>query len=609
MSCRSVLSGVYAVVGLFLSLTLIGCGAKLATSGPAATGADLTGLVHGGQQPIAGASLSLYGAGKTGYGTGAVSLLNGSHVTTDSNGAFSIAGNYTCPSPDTQTYLIASGGNTGSGVNSKSVLMAALGSCGNLGSLSHIDLSEVSTVASVYALAQFMTPGSTAIGTSSTNTTGLVNAFNTAVNLVDMSSGVTRATTLAGNGTVPQATINTLANIMAVCVNTTGDIGPCPALFAAATPPGGSVPADTLAAMLDIALNPGNNVTQLYNLALAKGPFQPSLAGSPNDWTLSVEYTGGGLNTGQLIAADGSGNIWVPNATDPGTLSEFSPLGAPLSPSTGITGGGLSYPFAVAADLNGNIWTANEGNASISEHTASGTPLSGPTGFRATGLTYPNAIALDAAGNVFTSNGNNSVTKLNSSGSQVAQFTSGGLDIPYAVAIDVSQNVWIANSGTSNSISKFSDTGTPAATQAYTGGGMSMPVGIAIDASGNAWIANFNNASVSEMNSSGTALSGPGYVTPSDVASIAVDGSNSIWTANADGSISHLSQTGAALSPATGYISPGATADVGIAIDASGNIWTTDNYVDSLFEYIGAASPAVVPLQLAVKNNTIGQRP
>ena len=93
------------------------------------------------------------------------------------------------------------------------------------------------------------------------------------------------------------------------------------------------------------------------------------------------------------------------------------------------------------------------------------------------------------------------------------------------------------------------------------------------------------------------------------MASIAVDGSNTIWTANADGSISHLSNTGAAISPATGYIASGATAEVGIAIDGSGNVWTSDNYVNSIFEYIGAASPVAVPLQAAVKNNLLGKRP
>jgi len=536
------------------------------------------------------------------YGGGAISLISGSGaVITDKTGAFNIASAYTCPSSNTQVYVVAVGGDAGGGTNPSTVLMSALGSCDSVAT-KHIALNEVTTVASVYALAQFMAAGSTAVGTSNTNQTGLVNAFRTVTNLYDSETGQTRTTTPAGNGTIPTSTINSLANVLATCVDSAGGSAACSKLFQA-TRTSGITPHDTLTAIQNIALNPGMN---LNSLALS-GPYQPSLAGMPNDWTLSIEYAGGGLNYGQLIAADASGNIWVPNAVDPGTLSEFSTVGEPLSGTAGFKGGGLSYPQAVAVDTLGNVWAANVGNNSVSKHTSGGTPLSG-SGFTASGLKEPFALAIDGTGNVFTTNGNDTVTKLNASGSGVAQFQQGGLDFPYAVAVDSSQNVWVANYGVTNSISKFSNTGA-AASNGYTGGGLSGAVGVAIDANGNAWVANFDNAVVSKIDSAGAPLSGSGYRVPADVASIAVDGSNTIWTANADGSISHLSSTGAVISPATGYISNGATAEVGIAIDASGNVWTSDNYVNSIFEYIGAASPAVVPLQAAVKNNQLGKRP
>jgi hypothetical protein len=549
----------------------------------------------------------MYAAGTSGYGTGATALLSSS-VSTDSKGNFTISGNYSCPSPSSLVYLIAQGGNAGSGDNSQAVLMTALGNCGSLDPNSTIKINEVTTVAAGYALSQFMKPGSTAIGTSSSNVTGLVNAFQTAISLVDVSTGTVRTVTPGGNGVVPQSTINSLANIMASCVDASSGSNSCSALFAAVTPSGGTAPADTLAAILDIALNPGNNVAALYKIIPAAAAFQPTLAGAPNDWTLSVEYTGGGLNYGQLLAIDGQGNVWVPNAVDPGTISEFSPTGAALSGTTGFTGGGLSYPFAVALDTGGNIWTANSGDSSVSEHTSGGTPLSG-SGYTAQGLVKPYAIALDSAGNVFTANGNNTVTKLNAAGTAVAQFGNGGLDSPFAIALDSNQNVWVANSGPSNSVSKFSNGGTAASATGFTGGGINSGYGIALDAGNNAWIANFNSSSVSELNNTGSPLSGPGYVTPAPVSSIAIDGNNTVWTANTDGSISHVATNGAPLSPSAGYISAGATGEVGIAIDASGNVWTTDNYVNSIFEYVGAAAPAVVPLQQAVKYNKIGQRP
>lgn len=615
MSVHVSLRALAAASGLAAGLLLAGCGSGMANSGGGSdvggqvADTSLTGTVHGGQQALKGSIIDLLAAGKSGYGSGAVSLLSSGSITTNSSGKFTIPHSFTCPSSDAQVYVIAKGGDAGSGDNGRAVLMSALGSCSNLGNAMAVDVSEVSTVSSVYALAQFMTPGSTQVGTSSTNVAGLVNAFATVSNLTNLSAGSARTTTPSGNGTVPRTTINSLANIMAACVDSNDGGKVCQQFFSLATPPGGTTPSDTLSALLDIALNPGHNVTQLYALSSAKPPYQPALSGAPNDWTLSIEYTGGGLKAPQLPAIDAAGNVWVPNAVDPGTLSEFSPTGEPLSGAKGFSGGGLSYPEAVAVDLDGNVWSANEGNASISKHTSGGTPLSGTSGYTATGLNQPVAIAIDAAGSVFTSNENNTVTKLNAAGTPVAQFTGGNLDRPYAVAVDTAQNIWIANYGRSNSLSKFSNAGTPANVTGFSGGGMSGPVGIAIDATGNAWVANFGRASISELSNTGTPLSGAGYVTPADVSAVAVDGSNTIWTANTDGSISRFTAVGKAISPATGYVSPGATGEVGIALDASGNVWTTDNYVNSIFEYIGAASPTVTPLQSAVKNKTLGQRP
>lgn len=577
------------------------------TSSPAIT---LTGLVHSGSHPISGASVDLYVAGTSGYGIGATSLLGGS-VVTDSDGTFSMAVSYTCPSANSPIYVVAKGGDAGGGDNNSSVLMAALGSCSGLGSGAVADISEVSSVASVYALSAFMKPGTTAVGTSSTNVRGLMNAFSTVNNLIDSSKGTARATTPAGNGVVPQSTINALANIMAACVVTKGN-GACSQLFSLATPPGGTAPTDTLSALLDIALNPGNNVAKLASLQASAELFKPTLTGAPFDWTISIEYTGGGLNLPQLLAVDAVGNLWVPNSGSyPGTLSEFSPTGEPLSGTNGFTGGGLNEPFAVAVDTSGNIWSANYGGG-VSVHTPSGAPLSGPLGFTAAGMINPVALAIDAAGDVFTTNSNNTVTKLSSFGKFIAQIVAGGLDNPYAVAIDAAQNIWVANYGSSNSVSRFANNG---ASPANFTGNMSDPSGIAIDRNGNAWVANFNRPAVTELSSAGSLLSGSnGYATSAAVSSLAVDGDNTIWTANTDGSISRLSATGASLSPLkTGYISPAATAEVGIALDASGNVWTSDDNFgpghSSIFEYVGAGAPTVTPLQLAVKYKLIGKRP
>jgi hypothetical protein len=265
----------------FLSLCIfaLGCATGVPSTETSST-PRLRGMVHGGSQPISGAAIQLYAAGTTGYGTGATALLN-TPVTTDANGTFSITGDYTCPSSTSQLYLVATGGNPGlaSGTNNAAiVLMTALGPCALYGSQytlnpnSFIFINEATTVASVYALAPFMTPGTTQVGASSTNSLGLANAFLTVPNLVNTSTGTPLATTPAGNGTVPQAELNTLADLLSSCVNTNGVSTTCAALQAASTPSGGTAPTNILQGIYNIATNPASQVSTLYALARQPAP-------------------------------------------------------------------------------------------------------------------------------------------------------------------------------------------------------------------------------------------------------------------------------------------------------------------------------------------------
>jgi hypothetical protein len=68
--------------------------------------------VHGGQQPVSGATLQLYAVGTTGDGSAATPLLTQA-VTSDANGNFDITGGYTCPSASTLVYITATGGIRG----------------------------------------------------------------------------------------------------------------------------------------------------------------------------------------------------------------------------------------------------------------------------------------------------------------------------------------------------------------------------------------------------------------------------------------------------------------------------------------------------------------
>jgi hypothetical protein len=89
---------------------------------------QIAGHVHGGQQPVSGATIKLYTVGTSGDGSASTSLLSQS-VTTDANGNFNITNLYSCTNA-TLVYLVATGGNPGLGSNNANIaMMAALGPC------------------------------------------------------------------------------------------------------------------------------------------------------------------------------------------------------------------------------------------------------------------------------------------------------------------------------------------------------------------------------------------------------------------------------------------------------------------------------------------------
>ncbi|MDQ2925100.1 MAG: hypothetical protein M3R43_06035, partial [Acidobacteriota bacterium] len=400
ISSRS--SALLALPALALATLLIGCALQTTASPGSSQGLALTGTVHGGQPPVVGSHVHLLAAAVTGYGAASTSLLTtgtagsdsfGGFVLTDAAGAFSITGDYTCV-VGTQVYVLATQGNPGlpgNQTNPNLALMAAIGQCpatGNfVSSVPFISVNEVTTVASVYALSGYMTDLSHVASSGTPQAmTGISNAFATVNNLVDISGGGALATTPAGNGTPPQTEINTLANIIASCVNSAGASSvPCTALFANAAN-GSTQPTDTVTAALNIAHSPASNIANLFALQTAAAPFAPTLSAAPNDFTVAITYTGGGLDAPVSIAIDGNDNVWMVNLNT--SLSEFNGItGEAISPSTGFTGGGLFVPFAIGIDPLGNAWVVNQ-NTTVSKFTPSGAPALGSP-FSGGGLNNP----------------------------------------------------------------------------------------------------------------------------------------------------------------------------------------------------------------------------
>lgn len=610
---------VCAILAAIGSAPLIGCGGTITTGGngctpsvgsgtstpcPARTpvaGVAFTGKVTAATKPVMGASVQLYAAGNNGNGSAPTPLL-ATALTTAADGSFSIPSGYTCPSAQTPVYLLSKGGQPASASSSNTSLwlMTAIGPCGNMISGSSFTVNEVTTAASVWALASFMSSGGN-VGASCTNTTGLGNAFATASELVNVSTGTSPGAGIPPTLSVPTAKLDTLANALTACTGS----GSCSTFFSSATY-GSATPTNTLDAALNIARNPASNVPAIYALASANAVFSPALSAVPPDWMLHNTISGGGMSSPASVAVDATGNIWASSYFN--AISEFSPAGAATFPS-GISGSGINESYGMALDVHGNVWIANEettsnsGTGSVTELNAAGQPIA--SGITAGGIYFPIGVAADPNGNMwFADYGDSKVTLLSNSGTAISSSTGWGgtsLAFPVALAVDSGHNAWVVNQGGLLPITKISSDGSKVANYDCNCNGAS---GVAADQKGNIWIANYYGNSVSEVDTCGTlkldAATGGGVVRPQG---IAVDAAGTVWIANYQGnSLSELagassSEPGKFLSPSTGFGSDASLLDpYSLAIDASGNLWLANSGRNTLTEFIGVAAPVKTPM-------------
>ena len=420
------------------------------SANPFSSPAALSGKIHGGNQPVIGAAVTLWFAGQGAPATKAAI------TTTDSSGSFSFTkgsgGNgttnvYTCPASGGSplVYVTSQGGNTqNNGVagqtNTAAAFIALYGECSGLGASNFVYMSEVTTVATMAAVQQLFNPAADVNGNIDTLRADSIgeerlitlNIPNTIALLANVATGLAVSSTTipaASNGNIASsvtltatpesAKINTLANIISTCINgATATTPACGTLFSNAVPPPpnvtnlnpGSFPAatDTLQALFYIFTNPSNGSTthlqNLFALAPAVGaPYQPALAAQPTDWTVGISYastsscgtpTGG---TGSFIFAptdiniDGQNNVWFNNAQTGGNLSSISATGAPfhcVNFDAGLTSSGGTL------DSAGNVWSAG-GTTMYRYNPTSHASLPFPV------AVAPLAITADGVGNVY----------------------------------------------------------------------------------------------------------------------------------------------------------------------------------------------------------------
>jgi hypothetical protein len=679
----------YALVPALSVATLAGCnaGANFTQGVESDTAvATLGGVVHGGPNPVTHATVTLYAtstvaspSSSNAYGYGQAGTVLGT-ATTNSMGAFTFTSPGTCPAGQ-QAYIVSAGGYTGSfsASNSAALLMAAIGPCSSLSSSTFIIINEPSTIAAAYAVGQFMsvsgttvkisapannnaaTPGCTLTSgqTTSCKAAGLAHAFLNAANLVNAVGATTATPTGAAyavlptnsSAVVPQSLINTLANSVEACVNSSGSSStPCAGLMTDTTPPaalaGGTPPAptNTLQALIDLAQYPGGgavappatsaNTTALYGIGSSIGYYSPSLSVAPTDFTIYINYTAYNGSTAFTapwnVTTDINDNIYVMDAVGGTTgvrVESFTSNGSPnwvfaSNDSVSAGCGSGSERCGMATDTLGHLYVA-AGPEIYQILTASGTSTS-VTAATPGGLDA-STVAVDTNNNAFvtieggTLGTNSTIQELKSGGSSFGNLLVGGAadaTLYQYITIDNYGNLWLGyqNCCGADYIPNNSLTGTvaPIYTSAPTpitgvNSGDTHMSTLLIDSVGNTWVPDQDYLYEVTLNGfpAATAITGVDWFGGVE-RQAAMDGDNKIAVAAANGGGGYIglfypTGVGAGTPPGGSAfavfgpcnVTTGTTCGTGVALDDAGRGVAVDD-TGSIWFTFTSGSPTTV---------------
>ncbi len=623
----------------------VGCSNMTSTATQSATATPqvrIKGRLHGGNQPVSGATVTVYFAGQTGYGSASTAVTT---ATTANDGYGSFSFSVSCPVQPYQplVYLVATGGNTlnngSTSTNSAAEFLAALAPCDQVNSSTFVDMSEVTTVATMAALQQYFNPATKSFGVDGIllGYTAMANAMATIPNLVDYTSGTAVSTltkTATANGssvsvtvTPETAKINTLANIISACINNNanGDATACTTLESNANPPtaattsqpGGTFAGatDLLTALYYVMTNPTNGGTShlnaIYGIAPGTGaPYQPTLSTAPTDWTIGVTYSStsnctngdGFFDRPYDLKLDARGNVWIDNGPNTnGNLARMQFDGMPLT-CTAVA----AESRGSTIDDQGNIWVGSFSTNNIYRYN----PNTGVT-LTFTTLAPVVAITADGSDNVFFST---------YAGTALYEIVSGATttipippvpisstmgNAPAQIMVDASGTIW-GSTGTT-AVTATAATAGVYATTPYTVSGNSYGISIVPGNAGNIFISSQNTNSIDLLGSTGNGASnfpayGGGLNNPT---AISADGARNVWAANnvtGVSTVSEFTNGGVPLSPASGFAKAGPYLVNGrsIIVDQGGNVWISRDGSNLITEIIGAGVPIYQPASIGI---------
>lgn len=653
------------VATLLPAVLLAGCGMdQMSSPTPNAVSPAVTGRSMGGQQPIVGATISVVAMGTSGYGSTGTILAS---MLTDANGNFSFApGAYSCPQSDTPVYLLGIGGNSGAGNNSSAVNAAALGPCASAKN-SFVVMNEVTTAATAFVFSHFFSKTlgganaandwiggpSTSSGGTTVYSKGLVMANDVTIPAV-VENAVGAAPQPTAGWTVEATKINTIANILAACVNSSGSTSStetrttCGKLFNDTANGAATRPSDTFQAAVQMALFPTTRVAQLYALITGQAPFLPQLSSAPNDWTIGVSYTtsalGLGVDAGTLstLDIDSSGRIWFPsNAAGKTGAAYFDPVSRSFAGPFNSTS--LTHPQQVAIDANGFAWYNDSATATVAGYLTSAPMTTQTVSLQGT---QSNSVTVGADDRINVGILNASTNELaNISADRSAYAAIPGVSFVFPVASvagDTSNGdgVSISNPSTTQMRDYYVLSNPPTTTSTEI---------VTANANG-AQVIYTGNDDIAVRSYAGNAADGICIFSLSKCSNLqgaphnaaqglAIDGGKQLWIASSgDGGVFQIPVNNPAGARGAVYLNSNgnnnapnneflhgtsnggtATAPYGIGIDAVGNVWVTNAGCNTngctpgnftLTEIVGAGYPTITPVSAQITSgNLVGTEP
>jgi hypothetical protein len=613
------------IVLMSASLCISGCSAGTGVSFPTSPKlAQNGGRAMGGELPIIGATITMYSSAVNS------SIASGAYVgtsavlgttTSDSHGNFGFTGVTGC-STSQIVFITSAGGNNGAGTNANILNVAVLGfptdtSCDGLPSFTVVN--EVTTVATAYAFSSFLSISGSAVnitapanndslattnsvsGGTVTTASGLLHAYQNANNLANSTTGGANSAPPTNSSAIaPAAVVNTLANILQYCVNSTGgvegDSTPCGNLFLYTPSQAGVFPTTTLQAAMYLARNPASNVSALFGLAPGTGaaPFLPLLGAAPKDWTLAIAYPVppnpvSGVGFPFSLTLDADDNVYVTSPENDPWLATSVATSTTNSTSACLFGwksnGAFRPTITPYSGTPGTPGTVGTGTPGTSNWFCSGQQAA------TTQADYLlSGLAADNAGNVWVSNygtynvitpssSQNSIVSLSNTGQFVNQYLPQvtGAQSQFqtvGVIVDKLNNVWLSelsSSGTKANVvglaaggGNTSSVGATLTIGSVAAGPNSSPAprGIAFDSGGNFFAASYGG---STGLAPALSLGGRGYV----------------LTLNGAQSNAANYGTGANAPFETAVVGGSATSGAGndgpygVAVDSSSNVWFT----------------------------------